>query len=61
MTAFEYVRARDEALSIPDPVERRRAYLSVKNKRCHHLIKSDPQRWKNRLAKLAAAKLARKG
>ena len=60
MTAFEYVEARDAALSIDDPAERRRAYLSAKNKRCYSLIKADPVRYQRRLAMVAARKRARK-
>jgi len=60
MTAFEYVRAPDAALAIADPVERRRAHLRVRNARNYYLIKSDPDRYRRLLDKIAAAKRARR-
>lgn len=53
MTSFEYIQARDEALAIDDPVERRKAYRRVRWQREKGQLRADPERWAKRLAYVA--------
>lgn len=53
MTAWEYIAARDAALSIADPVERRKAYRRVRWQREKGQLHADPDKWSRRLAYVA--------
>ena len=53
MTSFEYIEARNAALAIADPAERRKAYRRVRWQREKGQLRADPDKWARRLAYVA--------